>query len=194
MQDEPTIHCARCRRAAPPQDSDESLEWEAIDETGDEVICPGCVTLAEEMIIATDADETARRADDLMRAELAGEGPASSDPGPVPPGARYLRPELSDPGPASRGARPLHAVIGRADAEKLWTDLAAIAAAALGIDEHRTSVWKDEGRVRVVIASIDFVINTSEDPDAVGAAAATLTPVEARALAQSLLEAADTAH
>jgi hypothetical protein len=51
-------HCARCRRLAPDQTSDEFLEWEALGETGEEVICPGCLTLGEERALGDDALET----------------------------------------------------------------------------------------------------------------------------------------
>ena len=71
-----TQHCARCRRPTPDQLSAEFLEWEALGETGKEVICPGCLTLGEERAIGDDANETAKAAagmsvDDL-RAELLG--------------------------------------------------------------------------------------------------------------------------
>jgi len=70
-------YCARCRRPAPDQLSDEFLEWEADvppDENGEvKVICPGCVTLGEERGIADDASETAEVAGPRA---IAGHGPA----------------------------------------------------------------------------------------------------------------------
>jgi hypothetical protein len=39
--------CARCRREAPDQLSAGFLDWEALDETGAEVVCPACLTGAE---------------------------------------------------------------------------------------------------------------------------------------------------
>jgi len=55
-------YCARCRRPAPEEASDEFVEWEADgppDENGEvRVICPGCLTLGEERGIADDASET----------------------------------------------------------------------------------------------------------------------------------------
>ena len=47
-------NCIRCRRPAPPQDSDAFTEWEAADESGVEVICPGCVTREEETAMVDD--------------------------------------------------------------------------------------------------------------------------------------------
>jgi hypothetical protein len=40
--------CARCKRTAPPQDSDDFLYWEALGTDGAEVICPGCITGQEQ--------------------------------------------------------------------------------------------------------------------------------------------------
>jgi hypothetical protein len=40
-------HCCRCRRPSPPQDSSEFGDWEAYGD-GTEVICPGCITGAEQ--------------------------------------------------------------------------------------------------------------------------------------------------
>lgn len=40
-------HCARCRRLAPAQESSEFGDWEALGD-GSEVICPGCITGAEQ--------------------------------------------------------------------------------------------------------------------------------------------------
>jgi hypothetical protein len=42
-----TEYCARCRREAPPQDSDDFLYWEALGD-GADVICPGCITGQEQ--------------------------------------------------------------------------------------------------------------------------------------------------
>lgn len=42
--------CARCGREAPPQESDHFGEWEALDD-GDAVVCPGCITPAEQQAI-----------------------------------------------------------------------------------------------------------------------------------------------
>jgi flagellar biosynthesis/type III secretory pathway protein FliH len=64
-----TQHCARCRRPAPDQLSSEFLEWEASGETGEQVICPGCLTLGEERAIADDADETAEAGRDILLKE-----------------------------------------------------------------------------------------------------------------------------
>lgn len=45
--------CARCRRVAPAQDSDAFLEWEALGDGG-QVICPDCVTPAEQQAMDED--------------------------------------------------------------------------------------------------------------------------------------------
>jgi hypothetical protein len=66
-----TQHCARCRRPAPDQLSSEFLEWEALGETGEQVICPGCLTLGEEQAITDDAFETAAPAHDQIVADNA---------------------------------------------------------------------------------------------------------------------------
>lgn len=58
-----TQHCARCRRAAPDQLSGEFLEWESPDDTGDQVVCPGCITGVEERAIYEDGVLTALEAD-----------------------------------------------------------------------------------------------------------------------------------
>jgi hypothetical protein len=60
--------CARCGRTT-DQETDEFLYWEATDESGTTVICPGCLTGLEENQIADDAAETARLADYLRTAE-----------------------------------------------------------------------------------------------------------------------------
>jgi hypothetical protein len=50
--------CSRCHRLAPPQDSDAFVEWEALDETGVQVVCPDCLTGAEETAMAEDFART----------------------------------------------------------------------------------------------------------------------------------------
>lgn len=43
-------YCARCRRPAPAETSAEYLHWEAVGD-GSTMICPGCITGAEEQEI-----------------------------------------------------------------------------------------------------------------------------------------------
>jgi hypothetical protein len=66
-----TQHCMRCKRPAPSEDSDEFVDWEAADETGDQVICPGCLNSEEETAIAEDAMATAEEAQELLESEAA---------------------------------------------------------------------------------------------------------------------------
>jgi hypothetical protein len=66
-----TQHCLRCKRPAPSEDSDELSYWEAADETGDQVICPGCLNSEEETAIAEDAMATAEEAQELQAREAA---------------------------------------------------------------------------------------------------------------------------
>jgi hypothetical protein len=68
-----TQHCMRCKRLAPPEDSDEFVDWEAADETGDQVICPGCLNSEEETAIAEDSMATAEEAQELLESEAAAE-------------------------------------------------------------------------------------------------------------------------
>lgn len=42
--------CARCLRPAPPQDSREFIDWEALG-NGQQVICPECITPAEQQAV-----------------------------------------------------------------------------------------------------------------------------------------------
>jgi hypothetical protein len=51
--------CIRCRREAPPWDSGEYVSWEAADETGTTIMCPGCLTAREQQ--SMDDDEEDRR-------------------------------------------------------------------------------------------------------------------------------------
>ena len=79
-----TQHCARCKREAPEQESDEFLTWEVIDEVGDVVVCEGCLTLAEENSIYSDGlataveagAMTAKEAIDQYAADMASEDAA----------------------------------------------------------------------------------------------------------------------
>ncbi len=48
-----THYCERCKRPI-DQESDNFVEWEAIDEDGDKVVCPGCLTGAEEQAVIDD--------------------------------------------------------------------------------------------------------------------------------------------
>jgi hypothetical protein len=50
-------YCERCRRPAPAWESDEYVEWEAIELPDGEVgvICPGCITGGEQREILEDA-------------------------------------------------------------------------------------------------------------------------------------------
>jgi hypothetical protein len=57
-----TQSCARCDRPVPDQLSDEFLDWEALDETGDQLICPGCLTLGEERAVAGEGCATDKAA------------------------------------------------------------------------------------------------------------------------------------
>ncbi len=41
-------HCMRCGRLAPDEGSYDSLFWEAADSQGDRLVCPGCLTGAEQ--------------------------------------------------------------------------------------------------------------------------------------------------
>ena len=50
-----TQGCARCHRPVPDQFSDEFLSWEA-DETGEQLICPGCLTPGQARATAGDGD------------------------------------------------------------------------------------------------------------------------------------------
>jgi hypothetical protein len=56
--------CKRCLRLAPPWESSEYTDWEAIDD-GQAVICPGCVTGQEQQAMDEDImdlmDEVARQ-------------------------------------------------------------------------------------------------------------------------------------
>jgi hypothetical protein len=58
-----TQHCARCKRQAPEETSDEFSTWEVIDELGDEIVCEGCLLLVEERAIQEDSLLTALDAD-----------------------------------------------------------------------------------------------------------------------------------
>ena len=57
-----TQDCARCHRPVPDQLSDEFLSWEALDETGEQLICPMCLTPDQEQAIADDRDATSETA------------------------------------------------------------------------------------------------------------------------------------
>lgn len=52
MTDEERFHCARCRIASVAISDPTFSDWETL--TGDEMICPGCITLAEEVQIDDD--------------------------------------------------------------------------------------------------------------------------------------------
>jgi hypothetical protein len=54
--------CARCHRPVPDQVSDEFLSWEALDETGEQLICPRCLTPSQERAVAGDGHATGETA------------------------------------------------------------------------------------------------------------------------------------
>jgi len=55
-----TQDCAVCHRPVPEQLSDEFLGWEAMDETGERLICPRCVKPGQERAIMGDGDAPGR--------------------------------------------------------------------------------------------------------------------------------------
>jgi len=57
-----TQDCARCHRPVPDQVSDEFLSWETLDETGEQLICPRCLTPGQERAVAGDGDATGETA------------------------------------------------------------------------------------------------------------------------------------
>ena len=66
--------CIRCRRAAPPVESDEYGAWEA-DEDG-YLICPGCLTGEEHRWMAEEDEERASEAAEAEARELPEKGGA----------------------------------------------------------------------------------------------------------------------
>src|SRR3954468_7789 len=62
--------CTRCHRPMPPANSKkEFMYWEAFDD-GDDVVCPDCVTPAEQEAIDEDMFETAAVAKKLQAGEI----------------------------------------------------------------------------------------------------------------------------
>ena len=57
-----TQACARCHRPVPDQVSDEFLSWETLDETGEQLICPRCLTPRQERAVAGEGDTTGETA------------------------------------------------------------------------------------------------------------------------------------
>jgi len=49
-----TQTCIRCGKPAPDIEDDEFVEWEAADDEGTEIICPGCLTGTELVAMADD--------------------------------------------------------------------------------------------------------------------------------------------